>query len=624
MKRSPIRVLLIDDDEDDFIIARDLFREVSPTAYTVEWSSTYEHGWEAMRRRPFDVFLVDFQLNGRTVLEFLREARAFGNQSPMILLTGVGSPDVDIQAMRAGAEDFLVKGQITPASLERAVRYAIERNRAEREIQKLAAFPRSNPNPVLEFSADGTILYANDASQKMAASFGVASLELAMPPETKSIIAQCLLTGENQFNLQSTLQKRTISWSFIPIPANGVVHCYATDITERLNLEAQLRHSLKMEAIGQLAAGVAHDFNNILTVIQGHVDLLISVPPGQIDLNHSLEQIRQATERAGNLIRQLLMFSRKQVLQPRYVDLNEIITNISRMVQRLLGEHISFSFVSAQGLPSIYADVGMIEQVLVNLAINSRDAMPHGGRLVLTTSRQVIEASASRPHPEARAGEFVCLSVKDSGCGMDATTLSHLFEPFFTTKDTGKGTGLGLATVYGIVQLHHGWIVVESQVGVGSTFTIFFPIGTKPAEAIPQPPGTRPLPVKGGTETILVVEDEPALRSLVVSILELYGYRVFQAPTGVSALKVWEQHKSQIDLLLTDMVMPEGMSGRQLAERLLQENPLLCVIYTSGYSPGMAGKDIALMEGFNFLPKPYPPSRLAQVVRESLDSRATV
>jgi two-component system, cell cycle sensor histidine kinase and response regulator CckA len=380
-----------------------------------------------------------------------------------------------------------------------------------------------------------------------------------------------------------------------------------------------------MEAVGQLAAGVAHDFNNILTIIQGHADLLMHSPDLAAKSEKSVRQIAVAAERASQLINQLLMFSRKQVMQQRQVNLNELIQNIIPMLRGLLGEHIALEFNSAPDLPALCIDVGMIEQVVVNLVINARDAMRRGGRLVLATSQKTLEPVSLVLNPEARPGHFVCLTVADTGCGMDAKMLSHMFEPFFTTKEPGKGTGLGLATVYGIVKQHQGWVVVESQLDQGSTFTVFLPCGEKPAEApsAGQTPNPLRLPsaMSLGDETILVVEDEPALRELVVNILELCGYRILQARSGVEAVRVWEQHKSEIDLLLTDMVMPEGMSGRQLAERLQAEDPALKVIYTSGYSPGMAGKDIALLEGFNFLAKPYPPSRLAHVVRDCLDGK---
>ena len=498
----------------------------------------------------------------------------------------------------------------------------------EEQTRRLAAFPTTNPNPVLEFAADGSMTYCNQAGRDLAASLGAESPASLVPADTKAIILECLATGEGSLNLQTTTHGRTVSWSFIPAPGDQVVHCYGNDITERLNLEAQLRHSVKMEAVGQLAAGVAHDFNNILTIIQGHAELLMQSSQLAPKNENSARQIAIAAERASQLINQLLMFSRKQVMQQRHANLNDIIQNISPMLHGLVGEHVVFEFIAAPDLPALSVDVGMMEQVLVNLVINARDAMREGGRLVLTTSQQMLEPVSSVLNPEARPGHYVCLTVADTGCGMDATTLSHMFEPFFTTKEPGKGTGLGLATVYGIVKQHQGWVVVESQLGQGTTFTLFLPSGVKPAQAVPpaQPgaPALANSAMSLGDETILVVEDEPALRELVVNVLELCGYRILQACTGVEALKVWEKHKNEIDLLLTDMVMPEGISGRQLAERLQAEDPALKVIYTSGYSPGMAGKDIALLEGFNFLAKPYPPSRLANVVRECLDGKRKV
>jgi two-component system, cell cycle sensor histidine kinase and response regulator CckA len=495
----------------------------------------------------------------------------------------------------------------------------------EERIQKLAAFTRNSPNPLLEFSSDGALAYYNEAARHLALLLGHEDVAAILPPDNTGLALECLLTGESRTNLQTTMQQRTLSWSFIPIAETHTVQCYVNDITERLNLEAQLRHSVKMDAVGQLAAGVAHDFNNILTIIQGHADLMLQSQTVEGANEKSVKQISSAAQRAGKLIKQLLMFSRKQVMQPRHVNLNEIVTNLSPMLQGLLGEKVAFQFFPGPNLPALYVDVGMIEQVLLNLVINSRDAMPEGGRLTLSTSHQTLDPVAVVLNPEARPGSFVCLTVTDTGCGMDARTMSHLFEPFFTTKEVGKGTGLGLASVYGILKQHDGWVVVESQVGVGSTFTLFLPDAGRGPAGTSRAPGqvdtqtTTKQNMATGTETILVAEDEPVLRELVVNILEFCGYRIYQAESGPAAVKVWEEHRGEINLLLTDMVMPGGMSGRQLAERLQKSDPALKVIYTSGYSPGMAGKDIALLEGFNFLAKPYPPSKLAQVVRESLD-----
>jgi signal transduction histidine kinase/CheY-like chemotaxis protein len=493
---------------------------------------------------------------------------------------------------------------------------------SDEKTQRLAAFPRTNPNPVLEFDSTGAMSYCNDAARRLAASVNAGSPISLLPGETKDIIAECLRTGEIKQNVQTAIQRRTISWSFIPVSESKVVHCYADDITDRLNLETQLRHSVKMEAVGQLAAGVAHDFNNILTIIQGHASLLLQSPELPPKNENSIRQITLAAERATQLITQLLMFSRKQVMQQRHTDLNEIIQNLLPMLSGLVGEHVAFHFEAASDLPPVCVDVGMIEQVLVNLVLNARDAMPRGGRLAINTTQETLEPVSTVLNPEARPGHFVCLAVTDTGSGMSPETLTHLFEPFFTTKEPGKGTGLGLATVYGIIKQHRGWITVDSRLGEGSTLTLFFPGAVKPALPASQSRQSQPpISMTPGDETILVVEDEPALRELVVNILELCGYRILHAGTGVEALRVWAAHKNEIHLLLTDMVMPEGMSGRQLAERLQAEKPALKVIYTSGYSPGMAGKDIALLEGFNFLAKPYPPSRLAHVVRECLDGQ---
>ncbi len=618
MTDQPIRVLLVEDDEEDFIIARDLFGEIANTTYAVDWVATADEALKRFDARRHDVYLIDFRLGPTNGLQLLQIAQKMRLSAPIIILTGQGEPEVDLAAMRAGAADFLIKGDISARSLERSVRYAIERKRAELEIEKLASFPRHNPNPVVEFSASGAMTYSNEAAEAMARSIGENSLAPLLPPDIKQIVYESLRTG-NTRQFQTSRGARSFAWSFEPIPENHVVHGYATEITERLNLEAQLRHSVKMEAVGQLAAGVAHDFNNILTVIQGHANLLLNAMEEHPEHTKPLTQICLSAEKAGSLIRQLLMFSRKQIMQSRHLDLNEVIHNITRMLQRMMGEDIALEVIEHVGLPSVYADTGMIEQVLMNLAVNARDAMPRGGKFIIATSVKSFEDSAVAMNPEARAGEFVCLTVCDTGCGMDPITANRIFEPFFTTKEVGKGTGLGLATVYGIVKQHQGWIEVESSPGAGTTFQIYFPSTIKVAQ--PRLSATNKEVVTGGNETILVVEDEPPLRDLVTDILTLYGYRVIAASSGVEALSAWEQHRDEIDLLLTDMVMPEGVSGRELGERLLKQKPTLKIVYTSGYSPGLSGKDFALLEGHNFLPKPYAPTRLAEVVRECLDGK---
>jgi two-component system cell cycle sensor histidine kinase/response regulator CckA len=393
------------------------------------------------------------------------------------------------------------------------------------------------------------------------------------------------------------------------------------DVTERLDLEAQLRHSQKMEAVGQLSAGVAHDFNNIMTVIQGHTGLLLRNSTLDAAGLESLGQISTSAERAAALTCQLLAFSRKQIMQVRLFDLNEIVGNAAQMLHRLLGENIALKLECGARLPLVEGDVGMIEQIIVNLALNARDAMQEQGRLTISTRAVEIDSSAAQRNTEARPGHFITLRVVDTGCGMSPETLERIFEPFFTTKEVGKGTGLGLSTVYGIVKQHQGWIEVESQVGRGTTFQIFLPYVPRSVQA----PAAAPTPAEaskivGGTETILVVEDEPALRKLVRRILTLYGYRVLEAANGKEALGVWRQHASEVQLLLTDMVMPEGPAGLELAESMKSEQPKLKVIYTSGYSMDLQGRHQELREGVNFLPKPYHPPTLARVVRNCLDT----
>ncbi|MBI4657819.1 MAG: PAS domain S-box protein [Verrucomicrobia bacterium] len=398
-----------------------------------------------------------------------------------------------------------------------------------------------------------------------------------------------------------------------PVQLIGVVQ----DITSQKYLEEQLRQSQKLEAIGRLAGGVAHDFNNILTVIQGHASLLL----GKGDLprlsEESLREIALAAERAANLTRQLLAFGRRQTIQAKNLDLNEIVDSMSRMLRRILGEDITLEVLSSSNLPHVRADAGMLGQVLLNLAVNSRDAMPRGGRLTIQTSTVTADERYVRRNPEAAKGQFVCLRVADTGCGIAPQNLPHIFEPFFTTKVVGKGTGLGLATVYGIVKQHGGWIEVQSQIDRGTTFLVFLPRGA--AEPHRREPVAEEPKVRGGSERILVVEDEQALRELVRHVLEHYGYKVWVAATGVEALAFWSQHGQEIDLVLTDLVMPEGITGRDLAVRLRREKPDLKIIFTTGYSPDVVGEGFALEAKTHFLQKPFQPSVLAKMVRESLD-----
>lgn len=388
------------------------------------------------------------------------------------------------------------------------------------------------------------------------------------------------------------------------------------DVTERLQLEEQLRNAQQMEAIGRLAGGVAHDFNNILSIIMGHGELLLRMSGNDERAKAGVEQIQRAADRAAALTQQLLAFSRKQVLQPKVLDLNESVADIQKMLARVIGEDIELFASLHPSLAPVKADPGQIEQVLMNLAINARDAMPHGGKLTMETSNVELLAAQGRDL-DLPAGRYVMLRVIDTGHGMDAATLAHIFEPFFTTKPRGKGTGLGLATVYGIVKQSGGGIQVESEAGRGTDFHVYLPAAEGCVPKLAQPAARK---VAGGTETILVAEDEPDLRELARIFLEDYGYKVLEAGSADQAIQVAATFAEPIHLLLTDVIMP-GMSGRQLAERILSQRPQTRIMYMTGYTDDMVVQHKVLEPGVQLLQKPFTKIDLGLKVRSTLDAK---
>ena len=386
----------------------------------------------------------------------------------------------------------------------------------------------------------------------------------------------------------------------------------------RTHLEDQLRQSQKMEAVGRLAGGVAHDFNNLLMVIRGRSELLLHHVKEGEPLRRHIALIRETAERAVALTQQLLMFSRKGVLRPQVVDLNAVVTGMAAMLRRLIGEHIELAVCPGPELRRVLADPSQLEQVVMNLTVNARDAMPQGGRLTVETANTTLDEEFARTHTGARAGAYVMLTVSDTGVGMDAETRAHLFEPFFTTKGPGQGTGLGLAMVYGIVKQHRGYITVDSESGGGATFTIYLPQSEAVLEVAPLP--TTGAGSAGGSETVLLVEDEESVRDLVREMLKARGYTVLEARHGAEALLVADQHTGHIELLLTDVVMPQ-IGGRELARRLRRPRPDLRVLYMSGYL-GDATPPEGLEIGFQILAKPFTAEALASRMREVLDGPA--
>jgi len=389
-------------------------------------------------------------------------------------------------------------------------------------------------------------------------------------------------------------------------------------LIERKQLEEQLRQAQKMEAIGRLAGGIAHDFNNLLTVIGGYSEVGLSRLSANDPLRADLEEIKQAGDRAAALTSQLLAFSRRQVVQPKVVDLSMVVMNLEKMLHRLIGEDVNLVVSLGPALGRIRIDPGQIEQVILNLVVNARDAMPKGGRLTLETKNVELTAAIAAGQVRLLPGSYVTLAVNDTGHGMDEYTQSHMFEPFFTTKDHGKGTGLGLSTVYGIVKQSGADIVVESQPGHGTTFTIYFPRLSE-REGMTHDAERLPLAAMGGHETLLLVEDEPAIRSLAGDILRQHGYKVLEARHGLEALLAGSQYLGPIQLLITDVIMPQ-MSGNEVADRMTRERPDLKVLYISGYTDDAIVHHGIVQEGMAFLQKPFTPEALVRKVREVLDA----
>ncbi len=513
---------------------------------------------------------------------------------------------------------------------------ALERRRAQEAIRESEERYRllfeRNLAGVYRMTLVGRILECNDALARI---FGYGSQEelvdrdmAVLYPDHRQRRAffDALLRERNlsSYELRGERKDGGAAWTFQSAAlladeqaGEVIVEGTVVDVTERRKLEDQLRQSQKMEGIGQLAGGIAHDFNNLLTTVLGYSDMALTQLSPHDPIREDITEIRRAGERASNLTRQLLAFSRKQVFEPRVLDLNALMADSSRMLARLIGEHIRFVTKLDPGLGNVRADPGQLEQVIVNLAVNARDAMPDGGTLTVRTENADVDAASSRRHFGIAPGRYVAMIVSDSGVGIDAETQKRIFEPFFTTKETPRGTGLGLATVYGVVSQSGGQIFVDSAPGRGATFAVYLPRVEEPVA----PTGAAPAgALHRGSETILLVEDEEAVRGLTRRCLEATGYTVLQAASAEEALDVASRFDGRLDLLLTDVIMP-GVSGPELSTRLLERRPGTRVLYVSGYTDAAMASHVALDGGASFLPKPFTPETLARKVREILDAR---
>jgi len=642
---ASIRILVVDDDRDHAEMVVQFIRLSEPYADAeVDIAASYDAGAAALGARAYDVAFFDYWLGVRDGLMLLREIRQQKIGTPVIVLTSRGAEEVAVEAMKAGAADYLSKTHLSVEALERAIRYALalrseelQREQAETALraseERFRALVENSSDALLLLDAEGRLVYTPPSTErhlgwKPDQLIGRSIFDFVHPDDRELAAARLsdMLQGasarveaEMRF-LHADGAYRTvesIGVNRLADPSVGAIVLNTRDVSDRRRLEAQLRLSQKMEAVGQLAGGVAHDFNNLLTAILGYCNLMLDDVSKEDPLRNDLEEIRSAGERAAGLTRQLLAFSRRQMLQPQGVDVNVLVQQMEKLLRRLLSEGVELVTSYAPDLRSITVDPASIEQILVNLAVNARDAMPAGGRLSIETMNVELDAVYADTHVTVVPGKYVMLAVSDTGAGMDAATRARVFEPFFTTKEQGKGTGLGLATVYGIVKQSGGYIWVYSEPGHGTVFKIYFP----PAETATTTASAETkadLHHARGLETVLLVEDEDAVRALAREVLRRQGYVVIEAHHGLDALRLAERHTDDIHLMITDVVMPH-MSGRELAERLSAARPRMKVLFMSGYTDHVA-MSRAVTPGSWFLQKPFTPDVFAKKVRQVLDA----
>src|SRR5438309_890380 len=646
-----VRVLMVEDVADDAaLIERELRRAgITGAARRVDSERAYR---EALQTFAPDIILTDHSLPTFGAADALRIALLAAPDTPVIVVTGSLDEETAAEYIKAGAADYVVKHHLERVGP--AVLRALDLRRARAEQARAEEARRQGEErfrALIEHGADAGALVAADGTPVFASHSLAGTITSRTPafetitgwrreewvgqpferlvhPEDLPLALELLgrgVRGElrpaSQFRVRTAKgDYRVGEFSATPQLHDGRlvgILGIGRDVTERVQLEQQLRQAQKMEAVGRLAGGIAHDFNNILTAITGYADLLLEDLGATDPRRQDADEIHKAADRAAGLTRQLLAFSRQQVLQPTVLEVNTLVSDLEKMLRRLLGEDVALSTRLAPTTGRVKADPGQLEQVIMNLAVNARDAMPNGGKLTLETANVDLDGAYAADHYPARAGPFVMLAVSDTGIGMSQETQVHMFEPFFTTKEKGKGTGLGLATVYGIIKQSGGFIWVYSEVGHGTTFKLYLPRVEELAEraAAPAPARTRPA---RGTETVLVVEDEAPVRNVARQVLERHGYTVLEAPSAEAALDIATRYSGTIHLLLTDVVMP-GLNGRELASRLVDLRPDARVIFMSGYTDDAVTRHGVLEPGSAYVQKPFTPDAIARRVREVLD-----
>jgi two-component system, cell cycle sensor histidine kinase and response regulator CckA len=642
---KPLRVLIVEDSEDDAML---VLRELRRGGFDVtsERVETRETMVEALERQTWDIVISDYSMPHFDAPGTLSVVRASGLDLPVIIASGTVGEDTAVEALKAGASDFILKGKL--ARLVPAVRREL-REKASRNEKRLAEdrahqseeryrllFDRC-PLPMWVYDVETLAFVAvNPAAIRhygySAEEFARMTIADIRPREEVTALRDDIRGAVGRDDGQIRLwrhRRKDGSIIQVEIQADGFELdgraarlVLANDVTAReraqealQRTEAQLRQSQKMDAIGRLAGGVSHDFNNILSVIISYGDMLLADLKPDDPIRADVDEIHKAGKRAADLTRQLLMFSRQQVIEPRVLDLNEVLTNLDNMLQRILGADVSLVSLRTPQLGRVCADPGGIEQVVMNLVVNARDAMPTGGQLTIETANVTFDEEYARQHVGAKPGPHVMLAVTDTGTGMDRATLARIFEPFFTTKGAGKGTGLGLSTVFGIVQQNGGTVWVYSEPGQGTTFKVYLPrVDQEVQEARPVPePATLV-----GTETVLLVDDDEQVRVVTRAILLRHGYHVIDARNAGEALLLSESHRGAIHVLLTDVVMPQ-MSGPDLARRLAANRPAMKVLCMSGYTDDTIVRHGVIEARMAYLQKPVTPEVLTRKVRAVLD-----
>lgn len=623
MNNDPVKVLLVDDDEDDYILTQGWFTEIEGIRFEVDWVASYEAALKAIATNQHDVYLFDYRLGERNGLELLQEAVANGCKAPIILLTGQGDHEVDIEAMNAGAADYLEKDKLGAPLLERSIRYAIERKRAEQKISEQAALLDVATDAILVRDLDNQILFWNKGAERL---YGWKTLEAVgknvldlldgeQQAKLKQVQKILLQNGEWQGELhQLTKDDKEVivesRWTLVRDeegqPKSILV--VNTDITQKKQLEAQFLRAQRMESIGTLASGIAHDLNNVLTPILMTAQLL-EAEPQEERYQRLLPVLVANAKRGANLVKQVLSFAKGLEGKFTILQVKHLISEIKQIIKETFPKSLEIRTDIPQSLWTVSGDATQLHQVLMNLCVNARDAMPDGGRLSICAENQFIDRSYAQMHLDAQVGSYIVVTVTDTGMGIPPEILDRIFEPFFTTKELGKGTGLGLSTVMGIIKSHNGFINVSSVIGKGTEFKVYIPaIESTEAEVLED----TELPIGHG-ELVLVVDDEVAIREITKTSLEAYNYKVITACDGIEAIALYAEHRDEISIVLTDMMMP-SMDGLTTIRTLRKINPQVKIIAISGLA---SGDKLAAVIGTGvktFLSKPFTTQELLKTL----------